>query len=234
MLVREYLLWEVCCLRSMVVQQALRLNYLNNNLMKVKCIKTALDNIDNQIINGQMKGYLSINDEFWVYGISFYRQRPYIYIFNGDHLIKVPLELFEIIDGTVPAGWKIKNEDNGAGVTLYPELFYREDFIENFGERESVERNLFKAVQVEIEHRVERDICWFDNESDRLIGEYRIDNLISLDELRRIFKVGTDDLEMRKTYKIDEEDSYQLNRFFDFDFDFVSYRYQLHCIKERV
>ena len=48
--------------------------------MKIKCVKTAIKKDDPYITNGNMDGYLSIGDQFWVYGISFFKKVAYFYI----------------------------------------------------------------------------------------------------------------------------------------------------------
>jgi len=117
--------------------------------MKVKCIKTSVSNTDKNIINGDMNEYLKIDLLFWVYGINFSKGITYCYIFNEQHLFEVPLELFEIVDDKIPSEWaiRIRNGD----VTLWPKLFYQEEFLENFAEREIAERNEFLALQKQVE-----------------------------------------------------------------------------------
>jgi len=118
--------------------------------MKIKCIKTSVDNPNNGIINGDMKEYLVIGTLFWVFGVRFFKSITYAYIFDGNHLFEVPIELFEVVDSKVSSEWRIKIGDSGE-VTLWPELFYENNFIENFAEREYKERELFKELRAEIE-----------------------------------------------------------------------------------
>ena len=117
--------------------------------MKVECIKLVVDKIDYGI-NEDMAEYLSIGDVFWVYGLRFSEERTYFYIYNGEHIFEVPLELFKIIDNKVSGEWRMflwSNED----ITLWPELFYEEDFLENFAEREMKERKLFDILRKRME-----------------------------------------------------------------------------------
>lgn len=118
--------------------------------MKLKCIKTSMDNPDIRIINSDLKEYLLIGTLFWVYGIRFFQNITYVYIYDGNHLIEVPIEMFLVVDDRVPDKWKIKIWDSGE-VTLWPELFYENEFFENFAEREKRERELFKVLSTEIE-----------------------------------------------------------------------------------
>lgn len=118
--------------------------------MKIRCVKTSIDKSDRSIINCDMEGYLSVGSIFCVYGMRFLKNVTYFYIFNNEHLIEIPLELFEVIDNHVPGEWKIKiwmsNE-----ITLWPSLFYEDDFLENFSERETKARKKFEALRDAIE-----------------------------------------------------------------------------------
>ena len=117
--------------------------------MKLKCIKTSITNPDITVTNSDMEGYLVIGELFLVYGIRFYENTTYVYIFNDRHLFEVPIELFEVIDDKVPDKWRIRIEDGG-NVTMWPDLFYKDKFLENFAEHELKERELFKVLSVEI------------------------------------------------------------------------------------
>lgn len=80
-----------------------------------------------------------------------------------------------------------------------------------------------------METEVQRLISWFDKETDSLIGEYNIEVLISLDELKTIFDPYTDDPLMYMVYDISPEIGVSLNKYFPFSFDFEKYSYQLDC-----
>lgn len=76
-----------------------------------------------------------------------------MHIYNGDHLLEVPLGLFEVIDNVVSCEWKL-NIINSGEITLWPDLFYKEGFLENFAEREPEERALFEVLLYRIEKNV--------------------------------------------------------------------------------
>lgn len=118
--------------------------------MKVKCVKTSLDNPSKAIINDDMKEYLVIGTLFWVFGLTFSKNATYVYIFNGIHLFEAPIGLFEVVDNKVSNEWKVKVWQNEE-ITLWPDLFYQDGFIENFAERESHERLLFEGLRLKIE-----------------------------------------------------------------------------------
>lgn len=118
--------------------------------MKVKCIKTSIKMFDDYIINSNMDNYLTVGSLFLVFGIRFFKSITYIYIFNNEHLFEVPIDLFEVVDTKLSNEWKIKIWNNEE-ITLWPDLFYKDGFIENFAERESNERELFERLRAEIE-----------------------------------------------------------------------------------
>ncbi len=105
------------------------------------------------MINANLKGYLQIGTLFWVYGIRCCSNVTYLYIFNGNHLFEAPIDFFEIIDNRISKEWLIKSWRNGE-ITFWPDLFFREGFLENFAERELLERNLFGSLK----ERIEQDL----------------------------------------------------------------------------
>lgn len=118
--------------------------------MKVRCIKTSIDAQGRGISNANLEGFIKINSIFYVYGMRFTVACTYLYIFDGEHLIEVPLELFEIVENTFHNNIKFKMWE-GNESTLWPGLFYEEGFLENFAEREKRERLLFEELRNEIE-----------------------------------------------------------------------------------
>lgn len=119
--------------------------------MKVKCIKLSVDKPSIYVTNGQMQGYIELNREFIVYGLSFQNNITYVYIFDNNHLLLVPIELFEIIDNNLPSGLQIKVWEHGE-VTMHPELFYREWFIDMFSDYEPEERKLFEDLKLKMDY----------------------------------------------------------------------------------
>lgn len=118
--------------------------------MKIECIKLLIDNVEKEIINCNLKDYLSIGSIYWVYGIRFTKNVTYVHIYEGNHLIEVPIQMFHILDSRISAIWNVKIWENRE-VTFWPELFYKDDFFENFSEHEQKERELFKRLISEIE-----------------------------------------------------------------------------------
>ena len=117
--------------------------------MKVKCIKTVIKPKNKSVINYDVRGFISENDILDVFGISISDATVYVYVFNGEHLFDVPLDLFEILDTNIGLEWKIKKWSDKS-ITIWPELFYVDDFLENFAEREDKERELFENLQDKI------------------------------------------------------------------------------------
>jgi hypothetical protein len=118
--------------------------------MKIKCIKASVDDPNKDITNGDMREYLIIGTLFFAFGIRFFKSITYVYIFDGNHLFEVPIELFEVVDNKVSNEWSIRVWENGE-ITLWPDLFYQDGFLENFAERELEERKLFEGLRGRIE-----------------------------------------------------------------------------------
>jgi hypothetical protein len=109
-----------------------------------------MDNPSKDVINSDLKEYLLIGTLFSVFGIRFLKSITYVYIFDSNHLFEVPLELFEVVENKVSSEWSIKVWENGE-ITLWPDLFYQDGFLEDFAERELSERKLFEGLRGRIE-----------------------------------------------------------------------------------
>ncbi len=93
-----------------------------------------------------MQEYLNVGDKYVVYGIRISNESNYFMIFNDNHLVEVPSSMFEIVEGKVSPLWVVKN-NNLNEVTLWPELFYKNSFFENFSEWMEKERKDFKKLK---------------------------------------------------------------------------------------
>ncbi|MEM7110015.1 MAG: hypothetical protein AAF519_17440 [Bacteroidota bacterium] len=67
-------------------------------------------------------------------------------IFDDGHLVEVPSSMFEVIEGKVSPFWVVW-DDGLNNITLWPELFYKDDFFENFSEWEDRERKEFEKLK---------------------------------------------------------------------------------------
>jgi hypothetical protein len=114
--------------------------------MVVKCIKKTVKT-DIRVINSNLESYLKIGALYDVYGIRISKEMIYFMIFfDQRHLIEVPIEMFEILDGKVSPHWVTKIWKNN-DCTFWPNLFYKEDFFENFSEWEEIERAEFLKLE---------------------------------------------------------------------------------------
>jgi hypothetical protein len=121
--------------------------------MKIKCIRTFFEYPKSyRVINNDIKT-IKKEQEFIVFGLTYSYSILYFYIFNNNHLIEVPQELFTIIDPKVSKYWEIKNDCGD--ITLWPALFYEKDFLENMSEYEEEERGRFKELKVKMENEFE-------------------------------------------------------------------------------
>ena len=93
-----------------------------------------------------IEDYIAIGEVFYVYGIRFFNNYTYVYIYDESHLIELPLSFFEIEDQRISNNWIFKIWETGE-ITIWPELFYQLDFFENFSERETKERKQFEAMR---------------------------------------------------------------------------------------
>lgn len=90
--------------------------------------------------------YFSIGDEFKVYGLRYRNNRLHFYNFDGHHLVLVNSLFVDLINAKVPNNWILKVWGDG-GIILWPELFYEEDFLENFSDWEQNERSRFEELR---------------------------------------------------------------------------------------
>ena len=119
--------------------------------MKIRFIKLKEDpDIKNTRLSRDVSEYYLIGDTFTVFGLSQWDNYLEFYIYNGRHLVLIPKTLVEITDNRVSANWKLKIWEDG-GITLWPDLFYQEDFLENFSEWEEKERQQFEVLRREME-----------------------------------------------------------------------------------
>lgn len=121
--------------------------------MVVKCIRTSIPNASPTTINSDLQEYLKTGSDYEVYGIRISDGINYYMIFDDGHLVEVPSLLFDIVEGKVSPLW-IVNYSGKNEMTFWPELFYNEDFFENFSEWEDAERKSFaKLKQLFEEHK---------------------------------------------------------------------------------
>ncbi|WP_078127763.1 hypothetical protein [Leptospira alexanderi] len=120
--------------------------------MKVKCIKLKTEKTYRiEHVPDWMEGSLNIGEIYTVFGLDFDLDMLSVYIFFDErHVVMVPMELFEIVDNTVSSEWKAKLRENGR-FTLWPEMFYEEDFWENFSDWQTDERERFKILRERME-----------------------------------------------------------------------------------
>ena len=119
--------------------------------MKIKCKSLCLDHPNSKITNGDMRDFLIINTVYIVYGIRVSKLMTYCLIFNGNHLIEVPIDLFDVIDNSVSNNWLFKVKENN-DIYLRPKEFYDEYFFENFSDYEPKEREIFEILRLQMDY----------------------------------------------------------------------------------
>ncbi|WP_078130589.1 hypothetical protein [Leptospira alexanderi] len=120
--------------------------------MKVKCIKLKTERTYQiKHVPDWMEEFMKIGDIYTVFGLKFNLDMLSVCIFFDErHLVEVPIELFEVVDNTVSSEWKAKLWEDGR-FTLWPEMFYEEDFSENFSDWQTDERERFKLLRERME-----------------------------------------------------------------------------------
>ncbi|WP_256858607.1 hypothetical protein [Leptospira kirschneri] len=93
---------------------------------------------------------MKVGDIYTVFGLEFNLDMLYATLFFDGHLSNVPMEILEIIDERVSSEWKAKLWEDGR-FTLWPEMFYEENFSENFSDWQTDERERFKLLRERME-----------------------------------------------------------------------------------
>ncbi|WP_061207196.1 hypothetical protein [Leptospira santarosai] len=121
--------------------------------MKVKCIKLKTEKTYQiKHVSDWMNGSMNIGEIYTVFGLKFNLDMLSVYVFYDErHIVQVPMELFEVIDERVSSEWKAKLWEDGR-FTLWPEMFYEEDFFENFSDWQTDERERFKLLKERMEN----------------------------------------------------------------------------------
>ena len=115
--------------------------------MLVRSIRKSLEVSSDEIFNSDMKDWLDLDLLFNVYGIRITKGTVYFMVFMDDrHLVETPSGLFNVEDDQVSSLWKVRILEDGDTV-FWPELFFEEDFLENFSEREDKERAEFEELK---------------------------------------------------------------------------------------
>lgn len=79
--------------------------------------------------------------------------------------------------------------------------------------------------------KVTRYITFFKKDYGEFAGEFRIDGLIKLDELKEIFNSYDWDDCLYAAYGIDIQQSQKLNLYLNFMFNFNDFNYELNCFQ---
>lgn len=120
--------------------------------MKIEIKKTSAEVYYDEIKQKEdISGRFSIGDIYTVFGIIFRAGHSYFYIFDQSHLVLINKYFVNVIDDKVPSNWRLKVWEDDESVTLWPALFYEENFPENFSDREEKERADFEVLRKEME-----------------------------------------------------------------------------------
>lgn len=126
--------------------------------MKIKCVSVSL-NEDQLYVLGKHANVknnfsLSVGKEYVVFGLTF----EFLESGNGcfvqilsdsNHLVHVPIILFEIIDNRMSKFWELKNFPDG-NVAIWPPTLYREFYHDDLSEDTIEVTEDFKRVKEQI------------------------------------------------------------------------------------
>jgi hypothetical protein len=108
--------------------------------MKVKCLGKQY-----KLSNVICDTGLDLDKIHIVYGIEKQIDKTLYFVYTGEHITYIPDYMFEIMDDKPSKFWLEKKWVSGS-ITLWPELFYKEYFFEDFGEYDDVLRKEFEIV----------------------------------------------------------------------------------------
>jgi len=110
--------------------------------MKVRCnaLKVSIDQLYVLGKNAEAKNHfaISIGKDYVVFGLTFSYNNMEIGCFvqilsDNEHLVHVPVILFDIVDSRLSSYWEIKTFPDG-DITLWPSSFYREYYHDDLTE----------------------------------------------------------------------------------------------------
>lgn len=114
--------------------------------MKVKCLKTKIEDTKNFIINADMDDYIQIGEIFIVYEIQIIKSQKYYGVLWEEKLVLLPSQFFEVLDTKTPDIWKIKIYEDG-DIVIAPEELLNEYFFDRFSDDKSVEVEQFERIK---------------------------------------------------------------------------------------
>ncbi|WP_156754920.1 hypothetical protein [Actinokineospora pegani] len=97
---------------------------------------------------------VTIGQDYRVHGVMMYRGGVIVLIRDDDGLPNTyPVELFEVVDGTFPDGWKaafpLEGDQGHQAVFGYPELVDDDDHLRALQEREGAALRVFVDMAAE-------------------------------------------------------------------------------------
>ena len=77
-----------------------------------------------------------------------------------------------------------------------------------------------------------RYITWYDELSNKRLGEFRIDQIVALEQLLKIFEKYQNDSFLYMVYDISNDQAEQIQKYVDFNFNFEKFIYNLDCYQK--
>jgi len=126
--------------------------------VRAKCVSTTINDVQRQELalkpyqQMDVRGYLTIGKEYPVLGLEFevdpqgFESGVYIWIVpDVGYLVRFRTVYFEISDPPVSSQWQIQLHHAG-NVTLWPPLFYRDDYLETYCRQDEYDQDDIRAV----------------------------------------------------------------------------------------
>jgi len=121
--------------------------------MKVKVIKTSISNPTKGTINANMDDYLELGREFVVYAITKNNNSCYFQIFDDNHLVSIPSELFEITDRESSKYWEVRIDEDKV-LKLWPKEFFNGYFHEDLADGEPEVVKIFENIKKKMTNEI--------------------------------------------------------------------------------
>lgn len=97
-----------------------------------------------------------IGDHYVAYCLHFWGGGAWVDVAWHGYLVGVPLCLFEVVDGSVPAFWTARIDEDG-DLSMRPEAFHETYFHDDLSESMDAAVRAFEAVRAQVEQTLRWD-----------------------------------------------------------------------------
>jgi hypothetical protein len=139
--------------------------------MRVKCITNDIDKLNNEAVRKRLSysihleggdSNLIVNEIYTVFALTWWRDggvRVYLNTYEkGSYPFPYPLELFEVIDPSLPANWCVSFKKQPIGEVIncisFPEWANNDDFYQDLTEGDASLIAIYKRWVKELESQI--------------------------------------------------------------------------------